>query len=131
VSGATQVGTTYKVTWVDVPDRLATTTSVRKQFATGEVTGGASASPRMASPTYPLARNDVSGSEFAGPTFTEDGEVLFACIQGDGYTFAITRGSDRRGGLTGDLIREHPILSLTRKSPRSETGWPNCARRPL
>jgi uncharacterized protein len=40
VSGATQVGTTYKVTWVDVPDRLATTTSVRKQFATGEVTGG-------------------------------------------------------------------------------------------
>jgi len=39
---------------------------------------------------YPLARNDVSGSEFAGPTFTEDGEVLFACIQGDGYTFAIT-----------------------------------------
>jgi secreted PhoX family phosphatase len=176
LSEATQVGTTYKVTWVDVPDRLATTTSVRKQFATGEVTGsrklegayrgdggayfvasfarasdgsknehdgqvwfydpesetvrlksifGVNPDPdagtdydgpdnicldpngglilaedgdgiqhlvgvTTAGKAYPLARNDVSGSEFAGPTFTEDGEVLFACIQGDGYTFAIT-----------------------------------------
>jgi len=176
LSEATQVGTTYKVTWVDVPDRLAATTSVRKQFATGAVTGsrklegaywsdggayfvasfarasdgsrnehdgqvwfynpgketvtlksifavnpdpdadtnydgpdnialdpngglilaedgegiqhlvGVTTSGRA----YTLARNDASGSEFAGPTFTEDGEILFACIQGDGYTFAIT-----------------------------------------
>lgn len=39
---------------------------------------------------YPMARNDVSGSEFTGPTFTEDGEILFANIQEDGYVFAIT-----------------------------------------
>jgi secreted PhoX family phosphatase len=176
LSEATQVGTTYKVTWVDVPDRLATTISVRKQFATGEVTGsrklegaywgdggayfvasfaragdgstnehdgqvwfydpgnetvtlksifGVNPDPdadtdydgpdnialdpngglilaedgegiqhlvgvTTAGQSYPLARNDVSDSEFAGPTFTEDGEILFACIQGDGYTFAIT-----------------------------------------
>lgn len=45
---------------------------------------------RDAGQAYPLARNDVSGNEFAGPTFTKDGQVLFACIQGDGYTFAIT-----------------------------------------
>ena len=176
LSEATQVGTTYKVTWVDVPDRLATTTSVRKQFATGEVTGsrklegaywgdggayfvasfaragdgsknehdgqvwfydpdsetvrlksifGVNPDPdadtdydgpdnicldpngglilaedgegiqhlvgiTTAGKAFPLARNDVSGSEFAGPTFTENGKVLFACIQGDGYTFAIT-----------------------------------------
>ena len=176
LSEATQVGTTYKVTWVDVPDRLATTTSVRKQFAPGAVTGSRKlegaywgdggayfvasfaraadgstnehdgqvwfydpanetvqlksifgVNPDPAADTdydgpdnicldpngglilaedgdgiqhlvgvttsgqaFPMARNDVSGSEFAGPTFTEDGQVLFACIQGDGYTFAIT-----------------------------------------
>ena len=176
LSEATQVGTTYKVTWVDVPDRLATTTSTRKQLAPGEVTGSrklegaywgdggayfvasfARASdgsvhehdgqvwfydPRSetvqlrsifgvnpdpdadtdydgpdnialdpngglilaedgegvqhlvgvttSGKAFPMARNDVSGSEFAGPTFTQDGQVLFACIQGDGYTFAIT-----------------------------------------
>jgi secreted PhoX family phosphatase len=176
LSEATQVGTTYNVTWVDVPDPLATTTSVRKQFAPGEVTGsrklegaywddggayfvasfarasdgstnehdgqvwfydkgsqtvtlksifGVNPDPdadtnydgpdnialdpngglilaedgegiqhlvgvTTAGKSFALARNEVSDSEFAGPTFTEDGEVLFACIQGDGYTFAIT-----------------------------------------
>ena len=176
LSEATQVGTTYKVTWVDVPDPLATTTSVRKQFAAGQVTGsrklegaywgdggayfvasfarasdgsknehdgqvwfynpsnqtvtlksifGVNPDPAAdtnydgpdnialdpngglilaedgdgiqhlvgvttAGAAYALARNDVSEMEFAGPTFTQDGEVLFACIQGDGYTFAVT-----------------------------------------
>ena len=176
LSEATKVGTMYKVTWVDVPDPLATTTSVRKQFAAGEVTGsrklegaywgdggayfvasfarasdgsknehdgqvwfydpsnetvtlksifGVNPDPAAdtnydgpdnialdpngglilaedgdgiqhlvgvttAGQAYTLARNDVSEMEFAGPTFTQDGEVLFACIQGDGYTFAIT-----------------------------------------
>ncbi|MEQ7125384.1 alkaline phosphatase PhoX [Actinopolymorpha sp. B11F2] len=176
LSEATRVGTTYNVTWVDVPDPLATTTSVRQQFAPGEVTGsrklegaywgdggayfvasfarasdgstnehdgqvwfynpgnqtvtlksifGVNPDPdadthydgpdnialdpngglilaedgegiqhlvgvTTAGIAFPLARNDVSDSEFAGPVFTEDGEVLFACIQGDGYTFAIT-----------------------------------------
>lgn len=176
LSEATRVGTTYKVTWVDVPDRLATTTSVRKQFATGEVTSsrklegaywadggayfvasfartsdgsrnehdgqvwfydpnsetvelksifGVNPDPEadtdydgpdnicldpngglilaedgdgiqhlvgitVAGKAFPMARNDISDDEFAGPTFTRDGQVLFACIQGDGYTFAIT-----------------------------------------
>ena len=35
---ATQPGTQYKVRWVDVPDRLATTVSIRNQFADDEVT---------------------------------------------------------------------------------------------
>ena len=38
LSLATQPGTRYKVEWVDVPDRLATTTSVRRQLADDEVT---------------------------------------------------------------------------------------------
>jgi uncharacterized protein len=38
LSLATRPGTRYKVKWVDVPDRLATTTSVRSQFADDEVT---------------------------------------------------------------------------------------------
>jgi secreted PhoX family phosphatase len=33
LSSTTQVGTTYRVEWVPVPDRDATTTSTRKQFA--------------------------------------------------------------------------------------------------
>jgi secreted PhoX family phosphatase len=35
---ATQPGTQYKVTWVDVPDRHARTTSVRRQFTDDQVT---------------------------------------------------------------------------------------------
>ncbi|MFC8068645.1 alkaline phosphatase PhoX [Streptomyces sp. NPDC057293] len=38
LSRATRTGTVYGVDWVDVPDRDARTTSVRKQFAAGEVT---------------------------------------------------------------------------------------------
>lgn len=35
---ATAVGTQYKVSWVDVPDRNANTVSLRKQFTTDQVT---------------------------------------------------------------------------------------------
>ncbi|MEU1073912.1 MULTISPECIES: alkaline phosphatase PhoX [unclassified Streptomyces] len=38
LSRATAIGTVYGVDWVDVPDRDARTTSVRKQFAAGDVT---------------------------------------------------------------------------------------------
>ncbi|CAL9414905.1 PhoX family protein [Streptomyces sp. enrichment culture] len=38
LSRATRTGVVYGVDWIDVPDRDARTTSVRKQFATGEVT---------------------------------------------------------------------------------------------
>ena len=38
LSLATQPGTQYTVEWVDVPDRLALTTSVRKQFTDDQVT---------------------------------------------------------------------------------------------
>jgi secreted PhoX family phosphatase len=39
---------------------------------------------------YALARNDLNDSEFAGPTFTTDGLILFASIQSPGHTFAIS-----------------------------------------
>ncbi|MFE0652084.1 alkaline phosphatase PhoX [Streptomyces sp. NPDC059534] len=38
LSRATRIGTVYGVDWVDVPDRDGRTTSVRKQFADGQVT---------------------------------------------------------------------------------------------
>ena len=38
LSEATQPGTQYKVTWVDVPDRDARTVSVRRQFTNDQVT---------------------------------------------------------------------------------------------
>jgi secreted PhoX family phosphatase len=34
--------------------------------------------------TYLLARNEASMAEFTGPTFSDDGRILFANIQGDG-----------------------------------------------
>ncbi|MGW5792044.1 alkaline phosphatase PhoX [Saccharopolyspora sp. NPDC003752] len=38
LSEATRTGTRYEVKWVEVPDRLATAASIRKQFSAGEVT---------------------------------------------------------------------------------------------
>ena len=176
LSLATQPGTRYKVQWMDVPDRDAATTSVRKQFADDQVTrsrklegawwadGGAYFVASFArnsdgstnehdgqvwfydpatetvtlktifgvnpdpdldtdnydgpdnitvSPyggvilaedgegvqhlvgvtaeghTYPIARNELNDSEFAGPAFSADGQVLFANIQSPGHVFAI------------------------------------------
>ncbi|MBO8184931.1 DUF839 domain-containing protein [Streptomyces sp. DW4-2] len=45
---------------------------------------------------YPLARNDLNDSEFTGPTFSDDGRILFANIQSPGHVFAITGPWDRR-----------------------------------
>jgi uncharacterized protein len=181
LSEATEPGTRYRVEWVDVPDRDATTDSVRTQFTDEQVTrsrklegaywgdGGAyfvasfarasdgSANehdgqvwfydPRSRTVTlktifgvnpdpeqdthfdgpdnialsphgglilaedgegiqhlvgvtergepYALARNDFNGSEFTGPTFSEDGRILFANIQDPGIVFAITGPWDR------------------------------------
>ena len=39
---------------------------------------------------YALARNDMNDSEFTGPTFSADGQILFANIQTPGHVFAIT-----------------------------------------
>ncbi len=39
---------------------------------------------------YPLGRNVVSKSEFAGGCFSPDGGTLFVNIQGDGLTLAIS-----------------------------------------
>lgn len=176
LSKAATPGVTYRVKWVDVPDRDAKTVSVRQQFTKDEVTGsrklegawwgrngayfvasyarksdgsvgehdgqvwfynphegtvtlttifGVNPSPTTdgafdgpdnitVSPyggvilaedgegiqhligvtddgtSYPLARNDVNESEFTGPTFSDDGRILFANIQTPGYVFAIT-----------------------------------------
>jgi secreted PhoX family phosphatase len=176
LSLATRPGTRYKVRWVDVPDRDATTTSVRKQFTDDQITrsrklegawwadGGAyfvasfarqsdgsamehdgqvwfydPASESITLKTifgvnpdpdvegtnydgpdnitvspyggvilaedgegiqhlvgvtdqgkaYALARNDLNGSEFAGPTFSADGQILYVGIQSPGHVFAI------------------------------------------
>ncbi len=167
----TELGTTFPVTWVDVPDPDATTAPVRKQFANNAITrvpkaegifwertsayivssyakaGSPSAgvhegqvwefNPRKStielvvriapggrfdgpdnitiSPygsnivlaedgdgenyltvvgddgtVYPLARNAASDSEWAGVTFSPDSNWLYANIQGDGLTVAIT-----------------------------------------
>ncbi|GAA3396961.1 alkaline phosphatase PhoX [Streptomyces roseoviridis] len=40
--------------------------------------------------TYPIARNDLNDSEFAGVVFSPDGDTLYACIQNPGILLAIT-----------------------------------------
>jgi uncharacterized protein len=40
--------------------------------------------------SYPIARNDMNDSEFAGPAFSADGTWLFANIQSPGHVLAIT-----------------------------------------
>lgn len=176
LSEATKVGTRLKVEWVDLPDRDATTVSVRKQFQNDQITrsrklegqwwadGGAFFVSSFARTTdgsvnnhdgqvwfydpasdtitlktifgvnpdpetdgnfdgpdnitvsphggfilaedgagiqhlvgvtsqgkaYPLARNDLNGSEFCGPAFSADGNTLFVNIQSPGFTLAIT-----------------------------------------
>ncbi len=40
LSRATRIGTVYGVDWIDVPDRDARTTPVRKQFTDGQITRG-------------------------------------------------------------------------------------------
>lgn len=40
--------------------------------------------------TFPMARNDVDGTEFTGPVFSHDKRVLFANVQAPGTMFAIT-----------------------------------------
>jgi secreted PhoX family phosphatase len=39
---------------------------------------------------FDFARNDLNGSEFAGATYSPDGDTLFVNIQTPGITFAIT-----------------------------------------
>ncbi len=177
LSEAVHTGTRYKVEWVEVPDRLAASVSVRKQFAAGQVTGSrklegayyadgkhvfvasfgrdsdgsvnehdgqvweydptsqsvtlltifaVNPDPDVdtdydgpdnivvdpngglilaedgngiqhlvgvtaAGKSYPMARNELEGSnEFTGPTFSSDGQTLFANIQEPGHVFAIT-----------------------------------------
>jgi secreted PhoX family phosphatase len=47
--------------------------------------------------TFPLAHNRLSDEEFAGATFSSDGETLFVNVQVPGTTFAIWgHGAERR-----------------------------------
>jgi secreted PhoX family phosphatase len=182
LSLATRPGTRYRVRWVDVPDRDATSVSVRNQFSVDEITrsrkfegqwwgdGGAyvvasfarasdgsarehdgqiwfydpkhetitlktifgvnpdpDADANVDGPDnitvsphggviiaedgagiqhlvgvtergtpYVLARNDFNDSEFAGPTFSADGRILYASVQAPGFVFAITGPWHRR-----------------------------------
>ncbi len=40
--------------------------------------------------SYPIARNDFNDSEFTGPTYSQNGKILFANIQSPGIMYAIT-----------------------------------------
>ncbi|MEU8606859.1 alkaline phosphatase PhoX [Actinoplanes sp. NPDC048791] len=46
-------------------------------------------------PVYAIARNQLNDSEFCGPTFTDDGRVLYVNMQDPGLTLAITGPWDK------------------------------------
>ncbi|MET3698331.1 hypothetical protein SAMN05877753_108184 [Bacillus oleivorans] len=48
---------------------------------------------------YPFAENRLNGSEFAGPTFSPDGNTFFVNIQSPGITFAIWGPFARRNAV--------------------------------
>jgi hypothetical protein len=105
LSIATEPGTRYRVRWVDVPDRDAKTDADTNYDGPGNITVSPSGGVILAEDgegiqhlvgvtergrAYALARNEMNGSEFAGPTFSADGKVLYANIQDPGIVFAIT-----------------------------------------
>ena len=61
----------------------------------------------------PLARNEISASEFAGPCFSPDGQTLFTNLQADGLTLAIT-------GPFSDL---HNAAGFSPKSAMEGVPW--------
>ena len=48
--------------------------------------------------SYPMARNELNDSEFAGAAFSADGRSLFANIQSPGHVLAITGPWERLNG---------------------------------
>ena len=107
LSQATTPGTTYDVTWVDVPDRDAVTTSVRSQFTNGQVTrsrklegqwwgdGGA----------YFVCSFARSGAGGDGSVNTHDGQVWFFDPSDSTITLKTIFGKnpdpDAEGGFDG------------------------------
>lgn len=55
--------------------------------------------------SFPMARNDLNDSEFAGPAFSADGTVLFANIQSPGHVLAITGPWGRRSNGARGAVR--------------------------
>ena len=81
----------------------ARTTSPSRRTAASSSPRTARASQHLVGVTeqgkaYPLARNELNDSEFTGPAFSADGEILFANIQTPGHVFAITGPWRRRHG---------------------------------
>jgi secreted PhoX family phosphatase len=79
LSQATAVGTTYDVSWVDVPDRDGTTTSVRKQLTNAQVTRSRKLEGQWWGDggiyfVASFARSGVGGD---GSINTHDGQVWF------------------------------------------------------
>ena len=55
--------------------------------------------------SYPMARNDLNDSEFAGPAFSADGTMLFANIQSPGLR-----------------LRHHRTLGPPQQRPKLSNG---------
>ncbi len=96
LSVATEVGTTYRVAWVEVPDRDATEVSVRRQFGDDEVTRGSKLEGMWwgeggAYVVSSYAREDE------GEARTHDGQVWFLDPRDSTLTLFLLFGADDEG----------------------------------
>jgi secreted PhoX family phosphatase len=74
----------------DAPDNVTVTPWGSLVLAEDGLASSHVLSTTPGGPTYAIARNMLNDSEFTGPTFSDDGKVLFVNIQTPGITLAIT-----------------------------------------
>ena len=107
LSQATAPGTTYDVTWVDVPDRDAATTSVRKQFTAGQVTRSRKLEGQWWGDdgVYFVASFARSGAGGDGSVNSHDGQVWHYDPAAETITlstiFGVNADPDAEGGYDG------------------------------
>jgi uncharacterized protein len=103
LSRATEIGTTYNVTWTPVPDRDARTTSTRKQFGPDQVTRGRKIEGAWWGDGGAYVVTSYAREE--SPGAAHDGQVWFYDPQKSTITlkvrFGVNQNPDAEGGIDG------------------------------
>lgn len=89
-TGASGAAAKYDDLTFDGPDNVTVTPWGSLVLAEDGVGASHVLSATPYGPTQAIARNQLNDSEFTGPTFSDDGKVLFVNMQTPGLTFAIT-----------------------------------------
>ena len=101
LSTAKEVGTTYRVEWVEVPDRDATETSVRRQFEDDEVTRGHKLEGAWWGDDGAYVVSSYAREEDGEPA-THDGQVWFLDPREGTLTLFLRFAADDGGEIAAD-----------------------------